>query len=56
MWISKEWLIEVMTSNKDIDFNNFTRADLIQMLNMLRLSLYERIENGEIQYCVQEDW
>lgn len=43
MWISKEWLIDVMTGNRDVDFNNFKRAELIQMLNMLRLFVLEEI-------------
>lgn len=44
MWISKEWLIEVMMHKRDVDFNNYKRHELIQMLSMLRLFLFDQIE------------
>lgn len=48
MWITKEWLIEVMTTTKDINFNNFKKYELVQMLNMLRMVLdEEKFKNEE---------
>ena len=44
MWISKEWLLEVMESKRDVDFNNFKRVELVQMLHMLRLFIFEQIQ------------
>lgn len=42
IWMSKEWLIKIMTTNNDIDFNNFRKYELVQILNKLRLILDER--------------
>ncbi len=42
IWMSKEWLIKIMTTKNDIDFNNFRKYELVQILNKLRLMLDER--------------
>ena len=37
-WIDEEWIIDVMLRpTKDIDFNNFRKYELVDILNKIRL-------------------
>ena len=42
MYVNKYWLFNVMTKSDPIDFNNFSKNDLIEMLNILHIFMYSR--------------
>lgn len=51
IWIDKEWLFKAMSLNNDIDFNKFAKAELVQILNHLRMvvdweEIYEKIQRN----------
>lgn len=42
-WITKEWVFEVMTGKRQVEFSNLRKYELIQILNILRLAWFEQI-------------
>lgn len=47
-YLDKEWLIDVFVFGRPVDFNNYTKNELIQILNYLRLCLIQEIKDGKI--------
>lgn len=47
-YLDKDWLIDVFRYGRYVDFNQFSKQDLVNMLNYLRLCLAEEILNGKV--------
>ncbi len=48
IWLDKKWLLKAMSLRNNIDFNNFTKYELVQILNYLRLTfLFDEVLDDE---------
>lgn len=39
-YVNKWWLLNAMISSNKIEFNNFSKSDLVEMLNILHIFMY----------------
>lgn len=47
LWLDKKWLFDVFSGHREVDFNNFRKVELVQILNCTRLYFwYLRYENN----------
>lgn len=48
IWLDKKWLLEVFSGYREVDFNNFRKDELIQILNCVRLYLLDYFDNEKV--------